>query len=117
VSYDIAVWVGSADPATVEDDYPGLLEELEAPSDQAPLPELQRFLDLLTEVGGDLQWASGDLGADAGKHVVVLSVELVDAARARQACAQLASRLGLACYDPQNGQVLSRGRPPSSTRH
>lgn len=117
MSYDIAVWIGSADPATVEEDYPGLLEELEAPSEQAPLPELQRFLDLLAELGGDLRWASGDLGADGGEHVVVLSVEPVDAARARRACAQLASRLGLACYDPQDGQVLSRGRPSSSTRH
>lgn len=121
MSYDLAVWIGPTPLSDAEADaeFARRMDAMEEALDhgdvaEAPAPAiiafvdaaLARFPDLTVDSGDDCPWASGPLLGDAVGDLIYLCMTFSGADYARDELAEIASSLGLVCYDPQIESLL-----------
>ncbi|WP_183095457.1 hypothetical protein [Nocardioides stalactiti] len=83
--------------------------EQPGPTDSIPAfidAALARFPELDDDSGPECPWASAPLAADAVGDIIYFSMTFSGAGLARDELADIASALGLICYDPQIEQML-----------
>ncbi|RZT27873.1 hypothetical protein EV649_1647 [Kribbella sp. VKM Ac-2569] len=108
MSYDLVVWVGSrpASPKAADKQYERMIRRLERDDDTPPHPRLVAYAEALLErwpEGEGSPWAVEPLLSDAVGDVFPLSVLTVHAKVVAAYAAGMARKLGLVCYDPQEG--------------
>lgn len=121
MSYDLAVWVGSrpSSAAAADAEYARRMDAMEATFDQGEEPPpvapeiaafveaaLARYPDPEQESGSESPWASSPLIGDAVGDLIYFPMTFSGAEYARDVLADIASSLGLVCYDPQLEQLL-----------
>lgn len=121
MSYDLAVWVGPRplSAAAADAEYVQRMDAMEATFEQgddappvAPAivafveAALARYPELDEESGNQSPWASSPLIGDAVGDLIYFPMTFSGAEYARDVLAEIASSLGLVCYDPQIEQLL-----------
>ena len=123
MSYDLAVWEGGSPAgekvalATFLALYEKWFGDDEPPPDEDPTPTqpiqryvaalLERWPDITTDAGDESPWADGPLEANAAGNFFFFSLVWSRAEEAAAYCADLATRHGLVCFDPQTNAVRS----------
>jgi hypothetical protein len=116
MSYDLAVWEGDrpADDAAAPREFRRLYDRYIGSRDlQSPTPRiaayvralLDRYPDITSEAGEDSPWADGPLINDASGPFLYFTMVYSQCDEASAWAAQVAQDRGLACYDPQTGQL------------
>ncbi|MGW0512409.1 hypothetical protein ACWC4C_43985 [Streptomyces olivaceoviridis] len=116
MSYDLAVWQGdrpSSDREAVKE-HKRLYEEYLEVDELSPVTDvIADFLEALTErwpdrgVGEETPWAAIPLSEGASGPYVYISLAWGSADEASAYVAQVASHLGLVCFDPQMRSMRS----------
>jgi len=121
MSYDLAVWVGQwpTSAAAADAEYAQRMDAMEAmygqDGESPPVaPEIAAFVEAVLarypgldeEDGTDSPWASSPLIGDAVGDLIYFPMTFSGAEYARDVIAEIASSLGLVCYDPQIERLL-----------
>lgn len=118
MTYDLAVWEGDRPSSDTEagDIHETLYKRYnESDEDIAPTPSITKFVETLLQRWPDLgenddfepPWAAGPLINEANGPYIYFAMSWSWAAEAAAYAAQVATGLGLVCYDPQDDRLLN----------
>lgn len=110
MSYDLAVWEGPrpADNAAALAEYERLMAQWYSGTEwnpTEPTTAVTAFIDALNERRPDWPW-SGDLADSATGPMIYFTADLEAVEELWPIAAEVATPLGLVCFDPQIGELI-----------